>query len=194
MPKTQNCRFSPKFDFCASFPACSVLLVNLWGTCILISECKCETKVKRHTDIRFDYSTKVMASLRPFFDSFTTIFALRDSKFAVRPRPFLWQTIFFFLTFKTLLRHSAKRNYEQREYLEFFVNTCGRHCAVRIRFRNYEQREYLELFKKQKYTPDQLVTLLTYFFWVIKKQIKNADQVFKHPYSRRRYRAKGREL
>jgi hypothetical protein len=45
-----------------------------------------------------------------------------------------------------------------------FVNTCGRHCAVRIRFRNYEQREYLELFKKQKYTPDQLVTLLTYFF------------------------------
>ena len=24
------------------------------------------------------------------------------------------------------------------------VNTCGRHCAVRVRFRNYEQREYLE--------------------------------------------------
>ena len=40
------------------------------------------------------------------------------------------------------------------------VNTCGRHCCVRVRFRAYALKEYLALFRNKN--ADKLVTMLTF--------------------------------
>lgn len=44
------------------------------------------------------------------------------------------------------------------------VNTCGRHCAVRLLLREVPLEKYLSLFKKQKLDPDFYVTAMT--MWV----------------------------
>ena len=41
------------------------------------------------------------------------------------------------------------------------INTCGRHCAMRIILKNYTLEEYKKLMTNKTYDPDFLVTLFT---------------------------------
>lgn len=43
------------------------------------------------------------------------------------------------------------------------INTCGRHALVRAMLSNLSLAQYTDLFKKQKSTPDEIVTMLTAF-------------------------------
>lgn len=42
------------------------------------------------------------------------------------------------------------------------INTCGRHCVVRYHFADYSIEKYQNLMLKQKISPDEIVTYLTY--------------------------------
>lgn len=44
------------------------------------------------------------------------------------------------------------------------VNTCGRWCASRIRFRNLSATEFKNLFKNKYYNPDFFVSAITYLY------------------------------
>jgi len=44
------------------------------------------------------------------------------------------------------------------------VNTCGRHCCCRVKFRDLTLDEYCKLFKKNKYNADFMVTTLTILY------------------------------
>lgn len=41
------------------------------------------------------------------------------------------------------------------------VNSCGRHCLIRILLRDLDEYQYEDFMKSTKYNPDELVTLLT---------------------------------
>tara|TARA_R110000868_G_scaffold122098_2_gene323677 strand:+ start:116 stop:646 length:531 start_codon:yes stop_codon:yes gene_type:complete len=42
------------------------------------------------------------------------------------------------------------------------VNTCGRHCVVRLIYKNLDLDDYLDMIKSSGYTPDNFVSKLTY--------------------------------
>ena len=41
------------------------------------------------------------------------------------------------------------------------INTCGRHCAVRITFRKIPLQKYVKMLKSTRFTPDEVCTYLT---------------------------------
>jgi len=47
------------------------------------------------------------------------------------------------------------------------INTCGKHCAVRLLFKNLNLDEYLDMIKKSNLSPDVFVS--KYIFNIIKK-------------------------
>ena len=42
------------------------------------------------------------------------------------------------------------------------INTCGRHVICRLRFKYLNEAQYIHLMARQKMTPDQIVTFLTF--------------------------------
>lgn len=42
------------------------------------------------------------------------------------------------------------------------INTCGRWCAMRVRFQYLDSEEFASLFYHQKLTPDMMITYLTF--------------------------------
>ena len=42
------------------------------------------------------------------------------------------------------------------------VNTCGRHCVVRLIYKNLDLDDYFDMIKSSGYTPDNFVSKLTY--------------------------------
>lgn len=45
------------------------------------------------------------------------------------------------------------------------INTCGRHCALRIILKNYSLEQYKKFLTNKKYDPDFMVTVLTEILW-----------------------------
>lgn len=43
------------------------------------------------------------------------------------------------------------------------INTCGRHCIIRLYFKNINIDKYIKLMTNQKKSPDEIVTYLTSF-------------------------------
>jgi hypothetical protein len=41
------------------------------------------------------------------------------------------------------------------------INTCGRHVAVRLRFSYLDLKKYIQMLERNKYSPDEMVSLLT---------------------------------
>lgn len=53
-------------------------------------------------------------------------------------------------------------DYQLQKYVKD-INTCGRHCVVRLLFKNMEIDDYIKIMTDQNINPDQIVTYLTSF-------------------------------
>jgi hypothetical protein len=55
-------------------------------------------------------------------------------------------------------------NDHRLQSIKSYINTCGRHVSVRLRFRNLNLKQYINLFKNSKLDPDEWVSALTILY------------------------------
>lgn len=66
--------------------------------------------------------------------------------------------------FANAQQQGMKVTFNQNRYqvLKDGVNTCGKHCIMRLKFKYLREDEYGRLMRHQKYTPDEIVTMATF--------------------------------
>jgi hypothetical protein len=73
------------------------------------------------------------------------------------------------LLLKLLIKSNKKVYYSTYSYQKdkTNVNTCGRHCCVRLLYKNLDLKQYYDMIKNSGLTPDEFVTNIT--FHILKK-------------------------
>lgn len=66
-----------------------------------------------------------------------------------------------------IIKRSNYKFYENKvkyQQMSGYMNTCGRHVVVRLKFRHLKPEQYQRIILNNKYSPDQLVTAFTILY------------------------------